>query len=47
MSLAPKPRRDRSDDRRSKGSMAQFEREFLSFDTKGLTRRELKTECVR
>jgi hypothetical protein len=42
MSLAPRQRRDSSGDRRSKGSMAQFVREFLSFDTKGLTRREFK-----
>lgn len=42
MNLAAKPRRDRSHDRRSTGSMAQFAREFLSLNPKGWTRQELK-----
>ena len=42
MSPAAKPWRDRSADRRSKGSMAQFTCEFLSLNPKGWTRQELK-----
>lgn len=42
MSHLAKPWRDRSGDRRSKGSMAQFAREFLTLNPKGWTRTELE-----